>query len=413
MSGHEISNMKLIAHDTLAGFGGIGEGMVIQEVKGGRRVMWLAHEGAPKNFTGVDVTDPRKPEVVVQTELAHSQMRSNSLDLCGDILAVAYQTMGPKGLGDPGLDMDPAGIELFDVSDPMNPKSITHYSCKGPGSFGVHQLWFVDGETIHFAGGAPDFIARDWRDSQFYRAIDVRNPAAPKEIGRWWLPGTREGDDAPPPTRHPQFNSGFRAHNTNVYPERPDRVYMCYLDGGTIILDISDIGNPKMVGSWNPHPPYPGFAHTALPLLGRDLMIVTDECVREAGEDWPKLSWVVDIRDETNPVPISTLPMPPLEEFAGRGGRYGSHNLHENRPGPSYRSDTIVFATFFNGGLRVYDTSNPYRPEEIAFFIPEAPEGSRAGAVQINDVYVDENRIVYAVDRHTGGLYVLEMEIDI
>ena len=97
MSEHEAHNMKLIGHDTLAGYGGIGEGMAIQELAGGRRIMWLAHEGAPKNFTGVDVTDPRKPEIIVQTELAHSQMRSNSLDLCGDILAVAYQTMGPKG----------------------------------------------------------------------------------------------------------------------------------------------------------------------------------------------------------------------------------------------------------------------------------------------------------------------------
>ena len=40
-------------------------------------------------------------------------------------------------------------------------------------------------------------------------------------------------------------------------------------------------------------------------------------------------------------------------------------------------------------------------------------EGSRAGAAQINDVYVDENRIVYCVDRSTGGLYILEMEVEI
>ena len=64
--------------------------------------MWLAHEGAPKNFTAVEVTNPLNPRVIVQTELPHYQMRSNSLDLCGDILAVAYQTLGPKGLGDPG-----------------------------------------------------------------------------------------------------------------------------------------------------------------------------------------------------------------------------------------------------------------------------------------------------------------------
>ncbi len=410
MSNHESLNMTLIGQNTLDGFGGLGEGMAIQEAKGGRRIMWLAHEGAPKNFTGVDVTDPRNMKVVVQTDLPHNNMRSNSLDLVGDILAVAYQTLGPKGLGDPGLDMDPAGIELFDVSDPENPKSITLFSCKGPGSFGVHQLWFADGEYIHFAGGSDDFIARNVNDSQFYRCIDVRNPSKPTEVGRWWLPGTREGDDAPPPKRHPVFDSGFRAHNTNVYPERPDRCYLCYLDGGTFILDISDKANPQVMGSWNPHPPYPGFAHTALPLFDRDLIIVSDECVRNGGEDWPKLTWVLDARNEDNLVPISTLPLPPVEEFGRRPGRYGSHNLHENQPG-AFKSESLIFGTYFNGGLRVHDISDPYQPKEVAWFVPEPPEGSRVGAVQVNDVYVDESGLVYAVDRFAGGLYAIEMEI--
>jgi hypothetical protein len=29
----------------------------------------------------------------------------------------------------------------------------------------------------------------------------------------------------------------------------------------------------------------------------------------------------------------------------------------------------------------------------------------------MNDVYVDENQIVYAIDRFSGGLYILEMDI--
>ena len=70
MSGHETSNMRLLSHDTLIGWGGIGEGMSIQEAKGGRRIMWLAHEGPPKNFTGVDVTDPKNPKVIVQRDIA-------------------------------------------------------------------------------------------------------------------------------------------------------------------------------------------------------------------------------------------------------------------------------------------------------------------------------------------------------
>jgi hypothetical protein len=30
--------------------------------------------------------------------------------------------------------------------------------------------------------------------------------------------------------------------------------------------------------------------------------------------------------------------------------------------------------------------------------------------VQLNDVFVDERQIVYTVDRHTGGVYILEMD---
>ena len=73
--------MRLIAQDTLVGFGGMGEGMSMQVAGDGRRILWLAHESAPKNFTGVDVSDPGSPKIVVQTELPHMDMRSNSLEV--------------------------------------------------------------------------------------------------------------------------------------------------------------------------------------------------------------------------------------------------------------------------------------------------------------------------------------------
>src|SRR3982075_1881916 len=79
-------NFKLLAQHELQGFGGRGGGISIQIAPDGRRILWLAHESAPKNFTGVDVSDPRKPKVVVQTELPHRGMRSNSLDVVGNTL---------------------------------------------------------------------------------------------------------------------------------------------------------------------------------------------------------------------------------------------------------------------------------------------------------------------------------------
>ena len=149
-----------------------------------------------------------------------------------------------------------------------------------------------------------------------------------------------------------------------------------------------------------------------MPLLDRKLWVVSDECVQDNGLDWPKLVWMIDARDESHPLPLGTFPMPNPEAFVKRGGRFGAHNLHENLPVPgSFISDTIIVGTFFNGGVRVFDTSNPLRIEEIAYYVPAAPKLSPAGAIQLNDVFVDDRQIVYTVDRFTGGLYILEMTI--
>ena len=397
-------NMRLLAQHPLDGFGNCGEGMAIQLTRNKRRVLWLAHESAPKNVTAVDVTDPRKPTVLVQTALPHERMRSNSLDLVGDMLVVAYQTQMPG--------LTPAGFEIFDVADPAKPRSIAFFDASGPASRGVHHLWFVDGEYVHMAAGAADFTPRNRKDDQCYRIVDVRQPSRPTEVGRWWLPGTRDGDTEPPPPRHPAFDSGYRAHNTNVYPKRPDRAWVGYLDGGAIILDIADKAHPRLVARWDYQPPFPGFCHTLLPLLDRGLLVVSDESVADGAKDWPKLVWILDIHEETKPVPISTCPLPPVKTFARRGGRFGAHNLHENRPATgTWISEDVIVGTFFNGGVRAFDVSDPFRPTEVAWAVPPAPRKSRAKAIQLNDVFVDERQIVYTVDRLIGGLYIYEMRL--
>jgi hypothetical protein len=398
-------NMKLLSHHSLNGFGGMGEGMAMQLAKDGRRILWLAHESAPKNFTAVDVSDPRTPKVVVQTDLPHAQMRSNSLEVSGELMAVAYQVTK--------FGLKPAGFELFDIREPERPRSISFFDASGPYSRGCHQLWFVDGKTVHMACADPELKPRNPKDDQVYRIVDVSNPSQPRALGRWHLPGTMEGDDEPPPQRlRAQFDAGFRAHNTNVYPDRPDRCYLGYIDGGVMILDISDPSRPKLISRWTNSPPYNGFNHTVVPLFERGLLVVSDESVKDNAADWPKLVWLIDARDERHLVSIATLPVPPVDAFRNRGGRFGAHNLHENPPVPgAWKSERIVLGTFFNGGVRAYDISDPYSPREIAYFVPPAAEGSRIGAVQINDVFVDDRGIVFTVDRHNGGLYALEMNV--
>ncbi len=88
-------------------------------------------------------------------------------------------------------------------------------------------------------------------------------------------------------------------------------------------------------------------------------------------------------------------------------GRFGSHNLHENRAG-SYRSERLVFATYFSAGVRVYDLSDPEEPREVAHWVPEAPDG--AEVPQPNDLFVDDGGVIWASERHTGGVYALQAD---
>ncbi len=145
-------------------------------------------------------------------------------------------------------------------------------------------------------------------------------------------------------------------------------------------------------------------------LFSKDILIVTDESIKDDALDWPKLAWV-DARGEDNMVPIATLPMPPLDDFRNRGGRFGAHNLHENRPGPSFQSDDLIFGTFFNGGVRVFDLKNPLQPKKSPTSCRPSRIIPRLRRRRSTTSMDDENRIVYCVDRHAGGLYCLELNI--
>jgi hypothetical protein len=397
----EAKHMRIVGRSDLRGHGNGGEGLALREYEGGRRILFLAHESAPVCFSVVDVTDVRAPSVVAQVRTVSPDVRCNSLGLSGTILAVAHQTAR--------VGLPHAGMRVYDVSFPEAPKEIAFFDTSGPHSRGVHFVWFVDGEYAYLATGAADFVPTHPSDDQLFMVVDLRDPRRPREVGRWWMPGTRRGDSEAPPPRLP-IDGGYRLHSPFVSPERPDRAYLGWIDGGVVILDIADRSRPKLVARRSWYPPEVGYAHTALPIFERNLLVTAEEAVRDRCEDWPKRIWMVDIKDERNPNPFAVLPTPPnLEELCGRGGRFGAHNIHVNRPGPySMTLKETVVATFFSGGVRVYSIADPARPEEIAFLIPDAPPGNRTGEIQLNDLYVDEKGFIYANDRDTGGLYILE-----
>ena len=167
-AGGEARNLRVLAQCDLAGRGNGGEGMGILAA-GGRRTLFIAHESGPRNFTGVDVTDPRRPEVICTVDLPHPEVRSNSLAVCGDLMAVAYQASRPGGT--------PAGLEIFDVADPARPRRIGFFDTSGPFSRGTHFVWFVDGEFAYLATGLPDFAPSHPSDDQLVLILDLQSSA--------------------------------------------------------------------------------------------------------------------------------------------------------------------------------------------------------------------------------------------
>lgn len=394
--------MRWLGQHDLGGRGNCGEGTALL-CRAGQRYLYVAHESGPANFSVLDVTNPGQPTLLTQTMLPHGDVRSNSLAVADDLLVVAYQVSTPG--------QRPAGIEVFDLGRPAEPRLIGALDLSGPGSRGTHWVGFTGGRYAYLSTGTPDSRPTHALDDQFPVIVDLSRPDRPEEAGRWWLPGTQARDGCPPPVRHQRFDAGFRSHNVNVYPQRPDRAYVGYLDAGVVILDIADVSAPRLVARLDHSPPMPGFTHTVLPLFTRDLLAITDETVHDHAADYPKLLWFADASHEQSPLIISSAPMPPLAEYAARGGRFGAHNLHENQPFDwSWRSEDIVFCAFFNAGVRAFDVRNPFQPREVAAFVPPAPPSSEAGAIQINDVYVAADGIVYAVDRSGGGLYILQFE---
>jgi hypothetical protein len=229
--------------------------------------------------------------------------------------------------------------------------------------------------------------------------VDVKNPTKPEEAGRWWMPGqwTAGGET---PTWH---GTDHRCHHPI---RRGDRLYVSYWHGGFVILDTSDMSKPKLVSALDWSPPYPCPTHTTLPMnakiMDRDIMIVTDEEVGEKLTEKPfAFLWVVDITDETRPIPVATFSVP-YDGDSTAQSRFGAHQPAEQV------YDNILYVTWFAGGLRAVDVSNPYQPKEVGYYLPLP--GKNQKTVQSNDVFRSADGLLYLIDRY-DGLEILEPQI--
>lgn len=129
-------------------------------------------------------------------------------------------------------------------------------------------------------------------------------------------------------------------------------------------------------------------------------MIVADEDVAKLRPHAPAFTWIFDITDETNPIPVSSWQTDDLDLVGEPQGIYtGCHQPSEIVTGP-----VIPFA-WFSKGVRMLDISNPHAPKEVAHFEPDPQPG--CDRICANDITIDDRGLIYVIDR-LRGLHIIE-----
>ncbi len=399
-SPESASNIEFIAHSDQ---GGRPDGVQVMVNKGHAYVCHPFSNGA----TVLDVRDPRRPTPVNFLPL-HPASWSLHCQTHGDLLLMIeefnfYSTFNSEKLyyggsisgvhssrfGKRGEDYS-AGLRGYDIKDPANPRSIGFMEVEG---LGLHRVWWDGGRYAYasaFLDGYTDHV---------FMVIDLADPARPVEVGRWWIPGMWEAGG-----ETPDFTGRVALHHAVVVD---DIAYGCWRDGGFTSLDVSDKSAPKLIAHRNWSPPFAGGTHSALPLHDRNLLVVADEAVQDIDVEPFKHTWVFDIRAPANPISIATMPVPSDQNYFQKAGHFGPHNLWENRP-DAYQSSRYVIATYQNAGVRIFDLENPFRPEEVAYFVPALPErmvDPRPGIkpqLHSADLYVQPDGLIYLTDFNAG-----------
>ncbi len=360
-----MSGFEVISHSDL---GGCGDGM--QVLREGD-ALYVAHYGlSGMGTTVLDIADAERPRIVAQWP-APRGTHTHKVQVADGLLLVNEERFKAS-------DGWSAGLVVYDVSEPLAPQRLGRFELGGDG---VHRIVWTGGRYAHMSATPPGFADRIWL------VLDLADPARPVEAARWWL------EEPQPPGRRYAAHHALTADGLG---------FLGYGDAGLVVLDLADLTRPRMLSrlDWRPG----GGTHTCLPLPARSLVVVTDEQLRDGPGAEPRLVRVVDVSDPAAPRVVGTCPEPE-GEFGELPLRFGPHNLHENRAG-SYRSARVVFVTYFNAGLRVYDLADPARPVEIASWVPETPAGQ--AAPQTNDLYVEAGGRVWVTDRIGGGLHCLE-----
>jgi len=406
------------------------------DIPGGGQVLvdgnhaFIGHMKPPHGTSIIDVSDPANPKITATLDVPDPYSHTHKVRVMGDVMITNVEQdrrhflrRGDKlpeiraglqtELGRPATDVevarhmavsdqdladmeaarqrgyDQGGFQLWDIADRSAPKLIHHEKTFG---FGVHRF-DADADYAYISTEMAGYIGN------ILVIYDIRDPAKPTEVSRWSIPGQHlAGGETPTWTGY-----GHRLHHAMRVG---DELWAAYWHAGFRVLDVSDIATPTLVAEHDYHPPFPEPTHTIMPLPdlidGRRIAIGVDEEHAHTRGRLHGFMWVFDVTDYANIQALSAFDVSELDSPWSRIGRFGAHQYREKMDG------TLVYLTWFSGGLRVVDVADPFHPNEVAHFIPEPTNGNESP--QSNDVDVDDRGLIYLLDRN-NGLDILEMTI--
>ena len=354
----------------------------------------------------VDVSNPRQPTQVSSIPavqgVTQRELRADQ-DL-GLLLVMTYGTTGATSGN---------ALEVYDIAqDCTEPVKLSTYD------FGVrppHEFfWWKDpknpGRSLAYVTTtlfAPDLSV-----------IDLTDPTAPSLRTTYDLVL-----DQADQTADAALTSGSGYLHSISVSDDGSRAYMGTWDFGTYVADTSLVSDPSIpvpavlpIGAAG-RLDYGGNVHGTVPLPGRPYGVMVEEAYANAGKGCP-FGWLrmVDLRDETAPKLAGefTVPENDCEKSQAANGTFTAHN--------QTAFPNVALLTWYSGGLRAVDVSDPNVPVEGGVFVPKgtvkpgverderlffagSARPKRAGAMWSYPVVQDGK--VYAVDIDLG-LYVLE-----
>ena len=404
--GSYAENVEFVAFTDVGGH--IPFKMDIQQANG----HWYLYTGAQfdRGWAVLDITDPAKPSMVNWIP-GPKNTRTVQLDIADGKMITGLEKSQGGGDTDFNAPFD-EGVLIWSLADPVHPKLLGQYKT---GGLGTHRDGYYGGRYMHLASGARGY------SGNIYQIVDIGDPAHPELVSQWALPELKLAD---PNAQNTAFPHGHGLHGPPVPVGN-----LVYLPFGTkmVILDISDVKNPKVVSEMQFDPPFHlGFAvHTVLPFPERKIVETNSENFGGRCSEGPSQVSLVDVSDPAKPQLLSFFPAPlpppgaPFRDFCEKGGTFGAHNVNMLFHNPSLdHSDNILYLTYTNAGLRIYDIADARQPREIGYFIPpdadrqpdparrNDPKAPQRVASAAADVVVDTRGYIYLSDR-SQGIWVL------